>query len=149
VSGREREGEAGSCGTDGPKEGAGPCGEHGPHAGERKEKGRRVQFGLEEGRWAARERKEKGGKEVGWREVGPCGEKERRGWLGWAGLEERREGEKRYFFQTLFQTFEIGLFSKHSKIFKTFLKAFKTSHKQIIKPCIQIMMHKHLLLLNY
>jgi hypothetical protein len=52
-------------------------------------------------------------------------------------------------FKLTFQTFEIELFSKHSKIFKTFLKAFKTSHKQIIKPCIQIMMHKHLLLLNY
>jgi hypothetical protein len=26
-----------------------------------------------------------------------------------------------------FQTFEIELFSKHSKIFKTFLKSFKTS----------------------
>jgi hypothetical protein len=52
-------------------------------------------------------------------------------------------------FKLTFQTFEIELFSKHSKIFRTFLKAFKTSHKQIIKPCIQIMMHKHLLLLNY
>jgi hypothetical protein len=39
-------------------------------------------------------------------------------------------------FKLTFQTFEIELFSKHSKIFKTFLKSFKTSHKQI-KPCIQ------------
>jgi hypothetical protein len=52
-------------------------------------------------------------------------------------------------FKLTFQTFEIELFSKHSKIFKIFLKSFKTSHKQIIKPCIQNMMHKHLLLLNY
>jgi hypothetical protein len=52
-------------------------------------------------------------------------------------------------FKLTFQTFEIELFSKHSKIFKIFLKSFKTSHKQIIKPCIQNMMHKHLLLQNY
>jgi hypothetical protein len=86
------------------------------------------------------------------KEGGPRGEKERRGWLGWAGREMRGREDVFVFFQTLFQlfqTFEIGLFSKHSKIFKTFLKAFKTSHIQIIKPCIQIMMHKHLLLLNY
>jgi hypothetical protein len=61
-----------------------------------------------------------------------------------------------FFFQTFFKpfqthisNFEIELFSKHSKIFKIFLKSFKISHKQIIKPCIQNMMHKHLLLLNY
>jgi hypothetical protein len=78
----------------------------------------------------------------------------------WPRLEKKEGRERReggvweiFFFKTLFkltfQSFEIELFSKHSNIFKTFLKAFKTSHKQIIKPCIQIMMHKHLLLLNY
>jgi hypothetical protein len=94
-------------------------------------------------------KKRKGGKRGGlaggWAVRGK--RKERVVGLGWAGREKR--GREEVFFQTLFQTFEIGLFSKHSKIFKTFLKAFKTSHKQIIKPCIQIMMHKHLLLLNY
>jgi hypothetical protein len=85
----------------------------------------------------------------------------RRGCWASAG-KERREREKRgrglgnfllLFFQTFlnshFNFFEIELFSKHSKIFKTFLKAFKTSHNQIIKPCTQITMHKHLSLLNY
>jgi hypothetical protein len=84
------------------------------------------------------------------KEGGPRGEKERRGWLGWAGREMRGREEVFVFFKHFFNFFELlklDFFSKHSKIFKTFLKAFKTSHKQIIKPCIQIMMH--ILLLNY
>jgi hypothetical protein len=80
-----REGEAGPCGTDGPKGGAGPCGEHGPHAREGKEKGRRVLFGLEEGRWAARERKEKEGKKRG----GPAG-----GWAARAGKKGKGRGKR-------------------------------------------------------
>jgi hypothetical protein len=73
------------------------------------------------------------------------------GLLGWAERRGRERVWEVFFnlFKLTFQTFEIELFSKHSKIFKTFLKSFKTSHKQIIKPCIQNMMHKHLLLLNY
>jgi hypothetical protein len=59
-----------------------------------------------------------------------------------------------YFFQTHFsflfkpfqtQNFEIELFSNFSR----FLKHFKASHQQTKTSCIQIMMHKHLLLLNY
>jgi hypothetical protein len=106
-------------------------------------------------RWAARGKGKEGG-----RGGGPRRLLGRRGCWATAG-KERREKEKRgrglgnfllFFlnlFKLTFQTFEIELFPKHSKIFKTFLKAFKTSHKQIIKPCIQIMMHKHLLLLDY
>jgi hypothetical protein len=103
-------------------------------------------------RWAARGKRKEGGREVGrascWAAgvAGPRAGKERK-------EGEREEGFEQFCFSNLykftFQTFEIELFSKNSKIFKTFLKAFKTSHKPIIKPCIQIMMHKHLLLLNY
>jgi hypothetical protein len=99
------------------------------------------------------------GRRRGWwsqREGGPTErkKKERGRRIAGLGREERdREGLGSFLFLNLFkltfQTFEIELFSKHSKIFRTFLKAFKTSHKQIIKPCIQIMMHKHLLLLDY
>jgi hypothetical protein len=128
---------------------------HAVNTGRMRERGRKkaggCYLGWKKGGGPHGKEKKRGRRDVGRREVGPRGEKERRGWLGWAGLEKRREGEKRYFFKhffQLFQTFEIGLFSKHSKIFKIILKAFKTSHKQIIKPCIQIMMHKHLLLLN-
>jgi hypothetical protein len=107
VSGREREGEAGPCGTDGPKEGAGPCGEHGPHG-----KG-----------------KKRGGREVGRRAVGL------RELLG-RGLEKEKGRGKsglgvlfffKYFFLKLqkfklFQNFStFKLFSKNFKlIFKNF-----------------------------
>jgi hypothetical protein len=93
-----------------------------------------------------------------------------------AGKEREGEGEGfgefSFFFSQPFQTFKFKpffkllkfkllqnfsrfkLFSKfkHFKPFQSFqniLKTFKTSHKQTIKSCIQIMMHKHLLLLNY
>jgi hypothetical protein len=81
--------------------------------------------------------------------VGPCGPKGEGGrGLGgvWVFLY--------YFFQTPFsflfkpfqtQNFEIELFSN----FSIFLKHFKASHQQTKTPCIQIMIHKHLLLLNY
>jgi hypothetical protein len=97
--------------------------------------------------------------------LGHTGKKKGQG--GWAGPEERREEEKRdlFFFQTLFQLFKpLNLnFSKlfqllnsfqnlnTSSLFQNFqnnLKTFETSHKQTIKPCIQIMMHKHLLILK-
>jgi hypothetical protein len=82
---------------------------------------------------------------------------------GWAGGLKGRGGVKGlgsffsffFFFFNLFKTFSnFKLFSKfkHFKPFASFqiiLKSFKTSHKQIIKACIQNMMHKHLLLLNY
>jgi hypothetical protein len=85
---------------------------------------------------------------------------------------KKREGEKRgvwvfFCFQNLFKPFstfqtlnsfktfqDLNSFPKF-KHFKPFqnvqnnFKTFKTSHKQTIKPCIQIMMHKHLLLLTY
>jgi hypothetical protein len=72
-------------------------------------------------------------------------EEERRRWaallLGrkrreerWVGLEKEKVRER-----------EEGL----SFLFQNIVKTFKTIHKQTIKPCIQIMMHKHLLLLNY
>jgi hypothetical protein len=83
--------------------------------------------------------KRKGGRKGG----GPCKLLGRRGcWAtGWKrkkGGREERGGvwEVFFFFLNLFrltfQTFEIELFSKDSKIFKTFLKAFRSSHKQII-----------------
>jgi hypothetical protein len=101
--------------------------------------------------------------EVGRRGVGgPTGKGEKRkregeAVLGWA---ERRGRERVWevlenflfffkIFSKLLFNFKFKLCSKHFKIFTIILKAFKTSHKQIIKPCIQIMMHKHLLLLNY
>jgi hypothetical protein len=102
---------------------------------------------------------------------GPVGLKAREGeegrWVAhccWAAgvagpraRKERREGEKRgvwrerfgflfQFFSNLFNFSnfqDLNSFPKFSNHFKT----FKTSHKQT-KPCIQIMMHKHLLLLN-
>jgi hypothetical protein len=58
-------------------------------------------------------------------------------------------------FLTTFQTFEIKLLFKLFKIQTIFqnsrinLKASKASHQQTKTSCIQIMMHKHLLLLNY
>jgi hypothetical protein len=74
---------------------------------------------------AAREKSAE--EEVGCRGVGGpeeevgCGE--RAGW--WAKREKGREGDEVLFFfkifsKLLFQTFEIELFSKHFKIFKTF-----------------------------
>jgi hypothetical protein len=60
---------------------------------------------------------------------------------------ERREGfGERGLVSNLFNFSnfqDLNSFPKFSNHFKT----FKTSHKQT-KPCIQIMMHKHLLLLN-
>jgi hypothetical protein len=120
--------------------------------GEGKELRRRVN-------WAAR-REGKGS--------GPKGE-QAGGLVGLHGLKGGRDGFGEFFFSffkhfSTFQTFEIQtpfqnfsrfkLFPefKHFKPFQSFqniLKTFKTSHKQTIKPCIQIMMHKHLLLLNY
>jgi hypothetical protein len=77
----------------------------------------------------------------------------RRGEVGPRG--PKGEGEEGWvFFQTPFsflfkpfqtQNFEIEFFSNFSR----FLKHFKASHQQTKTPCIQIMMHKHLLLLNY
>jgi hypothetical protein len=98
------------------------------------------------------------GRRRGWwaqREGGPTGkEKEREGEEGcWAG--PRGEGERgfgKFFLKTFsnshFKLLKLNSFQNTPR-FSTFLKAFKTSHKKIIKPCIQIMMHKHLLLLNY
>jgi hypothetical protein len=60
------------------------------------------------------------------------------------GEREREEGVGVLFF-SFFQTFEIELFSNFSR----FLKHFKASRQQTKTSCIQIMMHKHLLLLNY
>jgi hypothetical protein len=105
-------------------------------------------------RWAARGKRKEGGREVGRASCWAAGV------AGPRAGKERREGEKREEgfgkFSSFFQTFSNSHFKllklnsfQNTKIFKTFLKAFKTSHKQIIKPCIQIMMHKHLLLLNY
>jgi hypothetical protein len=88
------------------------------------------------------------------RGAGPVGKEEG----GWAGGLKGRGGVKglgSFFFLNLFKSFSnFKLFSKfkHFKPFASFqitLKSFKTSHKQIIKPCIQNMIHKHLLLLNY
>jgi hypothetical protein len=111
VSEREREGEAGPCGTDEPKEGVGPSDEHGPHAGEGKEKGWRVLFGVEEGRWAA------------W----AAGEN--RGEVGWKRIKGRRFGFSFFPFKPFqtFQIFKFKLFSKfkHFKPFSKFSKQFK------------------------
>jgi hypothetical protein len=81
--------------------------------------------------WAAgaraRERKADG---PGW--FAGCGEKEREGWAGWAaGKRERGKGKrfsflKKILFKFIFQTFKLH------------------SNK---KPCIRIIMHKHLLFL--
>jgi hypothetical protein len=111
---------------------------------------------------AVRERSEEGGgsgSARGWWADGKGGKKkERRGGCAGLGREEREReglggfGEFSFFFKIfskLLFNFKFKLCSKHFKIFTIILKAFKTSHKQIIKPCIQIMMHKHLLLLNY
>jgi hypothetical protein len=102
---------------------------------------------------------------VGGREErGESGGGPRPGW--WAGRREadrvrlgqagrKGKGERvGVFFQTLFsflfkpfqtQNVEIELFSNFSR----FLKHFKASHQQTKTSCIQIMMCKHLLLLNY
>jgi hypothetical protein len=119
VSEREREGEAGPCGTDGPKEGAGPCGEHRPHAGEGKEKGRRVLFGLEEGTWAARERNEKEGKRRGV----PAG-----GWATRAAAEREREEWVGgfVFFSNTFSNFQKFKLFQNFSTFKLFSKIFKS-----------------------
>jgi hypothetical protein len=121
----------------------------------------------EKGKWAAAVL-------VGWKRRWAARGKERREegrwaahccWaVGVAGLrarKERREREKKgrglgsfllsFFsnlFKLIFQTFEIELFFKLFLTFQTF-KHFKASHQQTKTPCIQIMMHKHLLLLNY
>jgi hypothetical protein len=70
-------------------------------------------------------------------------------------VREKREGEKGGFgFSFLFfKLLNLNSFQNlnTSSLFQNFqnhLKTFKTSHKQTIKPCIQIMMHKHLLLLK-
>jgi hypothetical protein len=79
-------------------------------------------------------------------------ERERRRWA--AGFWAKREGVKGlgsflFLFLTLFKlTSQIINSLKVFKI-KIILKTFRTSHNQIIKPCNQKMMHKHLLLLNY
>jgi hypothetical protein len=123
-------------------------------------------------------REEDEGKEVGPREidgpeegVGPAGKRKEgeKSWAArWAGkrrkagwLKEREGGRKGFetfhFFQNLFNfsnflnlnSFQILNTSSLFQNFQNILKTFKTSHKQTIKPCIQLMMHKHLLLLNY
>jgi hypothetical protein len=62
------------------------------------------------------------------------------------------------FFSTILQLFKLLKFKllfklfKIQTIFQNFqinLKTFKALHQQTKTPCIQIMMHKHLLLLNY
>jgi hypothetical protein len=61
----------------------------------------------------------------------------REGRLGW----KRRKGEREedlVFLKLLFKLLK----------FKLFFKLF-ANFTQTIKPCIQIMMHKHLLLLNH
>jgi hypothetical protein len=102
------------------------------------------------------------GEKVGWATLvlGRQREKKRGGKGKWAGEEKRervaglgREREERegfgkfsfFFFSNLFKTLNLNSFQN----FQNILKTYKTSHKQAIKPCIQIMMHKHLLLLNY
>jgi hypothetical protein len=60
-----------------------------------------------------------------------------------AGLKGKKRGREEglvflYFFQLLFKLLK----------FKLFFKLF-ANFTQTIKPCIEIMMHKHLLLLNY
>jgi hypothetical protein len=76
----------------------------------------------------------------------------------WAKREKRKRGERGlgflFLFLNLFKLLNLNSFQNlnTSSLFQNFqnnLKTFKTSHKQTIKPCIQIMMHKHLLLLNY
>jgi hypothetical protein len=81
--------------------------------------------------WAAgsraRERKAGGS---GW--FAGCGEKEREGWVGWAAR-KRGEGEREKVF----------LFKKI--LFKFIFQTFKLHSNK--KPCIRIIMHKHLLFL--
>jgi hypothetical protein len=106
-----------------------------------------------EERWAGGKKERRKGKRVGPRR----GEKERGG-LGWKKEKgrEREEGFKSFlfFFQTFsnFKLLNLNSFQNlnTSSLFQSFqniLKTFKTSHKQP-KPCIRIMMHKHLLLLK-
>jgi hypothetical protein len=125
VRGERKKGKWAGGGLDGPLARVGEKGKAGGGVG-----------GLEEK--VGRAGKRKGGRKGG----GPHKLLGRRGC--WATGWKRKEGEKREegfgkfsfsflnLFKLTFQTFEIELFSKHSKIFKTFLKAFKTSHKQII-----------------
>jgi hypothetical protein len=94
------------------------------------------------------------------REVGRREKKKKERGRRAAGL-GRDEGVKGLgfclFFLNLFRTFsnshfkllKLNSFQNTPRFSKHFFKSFKTSHKQIIKPCIQNMMHKHLLLLNY
>jgi hypothetical protein len=113
------------------------------------------------GEWAGREKsptkKEKNGPRAEKRKSGGGG------LLGWAKRRGRERVWEVFFsffnfcfkpFQTLnsniFLTFQtLKLFKPYYSSFQIIFKSFKTSHKQIIKPCIQNMMHKHLLLLNY
>jgi hypothetical protein len=122
----------------------GEADERGPAASESSERGE-----VEVARAVKTGRKDIGSAEPFWAERGA----ESR------GLEKKEKGRERGFgsfsFFKPFQTFKFKLFPKfkHFKpffeIFQNNLQTFKTSHKQTIKPCIQIMMHKHLLLLNY
>jgi hypothetical protein len=133
--------------------GKGPTG--GPHlsVAERKREGKGMEWAAG-ARWAGREG---GTAEKDWAEQGREKEREGGGLLGWA---ERRGRERVWevlesflFFETFFKLLNLNSFQNlnTSSLFQSFqniLKTFKTSHKQTIKPCIQIMMHKHLLLLN-
>jgi hypothetical protein len=111
---------------------------------------------------AVRERGE--GRRSGPLRVRWAGREGKLGRLGRNGEGERKERVGGFvlslFFQNLFKTpfqlfkllnlnsFQILNTSSRFQSFQNILKTFKTSHKQT-KPCIQIMMHKHLLLLNY
>jgi hypothetical protein len=85
---------------------------------------------------------------------GPAGEKRKRGRRA-VGLdrEERERGlgvwRDLFFFPKLFKSFQtLNLNPFFINLFKL-SKHFKASHQQTKTPCIQIMMRKHLLLLNY
>jgi hypothetical protein len=94
-----------------------------------KEKERRCELGRRGAGWADAGRLRAGGKGRWPGSLRGQKEKKKKGWGGQGERREERERGlssffKKILFKFVFQTFEIGLFSKHSKIFKTFLKAF-------------------------
>jgi hypothetical protein len=85
---------------------------------------------------------------------GPAGEKKKEReescWAGPRGEGERFRGLERFvFFSKTFQIFSNFKFKPFFINLFKLSKHFKASHQQTKTPCIQIMMRKHLLLLNY
>jgi hypothetical protein len=131
----------------------GRCGIGRRPAREERGKGRRRKVGGDpdmRAPLAAGERGEKRGRVLGrvgrkWRgDSGHAGRKRR--WTGEVGrglswLDRFGFFSVLFFFQTLFK------FKSFTQIFTSILKLLKPHHSQ--NSCIQIMMHKHLLLLNY